>query len=134
MTTLKQAARQAIEDFDSIVFHSERRIPDKSIEVIAYSAIAKLRQALEQPKQEPVAWISGKSLAEIKDFDATVYGRGGFDDATPIYTEPPKREWVGLKEEDISAISKKLFGSIYDAGSDRHFASAIEAKLKERNT
>ena len=59
MTTLKQAARQAIEDFDSIVFHSERRIPDKSIEVIAYSAIAKLRQALEQAEkqeQKPVAY------------------------------------------------------------------------------
>ena len=46
----------------------------------------------------------------------------------------PTREWVGLTEEDISAISKKLFGSTYDAGSDRHFARAIETKLKEKNT
>lgn len=48
--------------------------------------------------------------------------------------EQPVREWVGLTEEEISAIAKKLFGFPYDAGADRPFARAIEAKLKEKNT
>jgi hypothetical protein len=55
-------------------------------------------------------------------------------DIKPLYTEPPKREWVGLTEEEISAIANKLFGFTYDAGADRPFARAIEAKLKEKNT
>ena len=82
-------------------------------------------------EQEPVAWISGKSLAEIKDFDATVYGRGGFDDATPIYTEPPKREWKGLTDEEIAQGNKESWIT------QQAFESAVwwaEQKLKEKNT
>ncbi len=44
------------------------------------------------------------------------------------------RKDMQRKEEEISAIAKKLFGFTYDAGADRPFARAIEAKLKEKNT
>jgi transcriptional/translational regulatory protein YebC/TACO1 len=46
-----------------------------------------------------------------------------------------KREWVGLTDTEVIAISKAT--SVY--GSDNHyevleFVAAIEAKLKEKNT
>jgi hypothetical protein len=45
----------------------------------------------------------------------------------PLYTAPPKREWVGLTEEEIVEILD------IDNPTIRKFAYAIEAKLKERN-
>ena len=90
--------------------------------------------AIAQPKKEPVAWISKQSLAEVKDFDATVYGRGGFDDATPLYTEPPKREWVGLTDEERRSICDKFENDNGHIQAGMSYARAIEAKLKELNT
>ena len=48
-----------------------------------------LRQALEEPVQEPVAWADKESLDQIANFDATIYAKGGFDNAAPLYTTPP---------------------------------------------
>ena len=102
--------------------------------LLTRDALASLRQALEQPTQQPVAWISKQSLAEMKDFDATVYGRGGFDDATPLYTEPPKREWVGLTIEqkiDIWEEYSRLTDSIIP--TPEALFKVIETLLKEKN-
>jgi hypothetical protein len=87
------------------------------------SAITVLRQA-----QEPVAWISdsptkgnGKQLhwtkAEAWRWSSNI---------TPLYTAPPKREWVGLTPYEIQEIHLKEphWGN---------FACAIEAKLREKN-
>ena len=41
---------------------------------------------------------------------------------------PPQRTWVGLTDEEISAIDWKSDETLHD------FARAIEAKLKEKNT
>jgi hypothetical protein len=53
----------------------------------------------------------------------------------PVYTTPPaaQRQWVGLTDEQISAIGSKIFPSTWNT---RHveFARAIEAKLKEKTT
>ena len=40
--------------------------------------------------------------------------------------QPPKREWVGLTDEEINAAASTQ--------SWKSFARAIEAKLKEKNT
>jgi hypothetical protein len=58
------------------------------------------------------------------------------DDGQPLFTAPPKKQWVGLTDEeidDLSYLSQKI-----DEGNaawfDRcGFARAIEAKLKEKN-
>ena len=42
----------------------------------------------------------------------------------PLYTAPPKREWVGLTAPEVQEC--------YDLNPAR-FASRIEAKLKEKN-
>ena len=43
----------------------------------------------------------------------------------PLYTAPPKKEWVGLTEEDMEALFLNEDGV--------RFARYIEAKLKEKN-
>jgi len=76
-------------------------------------------------EQEPVAWMYVNEDGECEQIE---YGPV-FDDpgVTPLYTSPPKREWVGLTAEEVQEIHLKEphWGN---------FACAIEAKLKERNT
>ena len=95
------------------------------------AAIA-LRQALET-EQEPVAWISeGGDVSRSKRYMDEM----GFK-CNPLYTAPPKKEWVGLTDDeiqDLSYLSQKI-----DEGNspwfDRlGFAKAIEQALKEKNT
>ena len=71
-------------------------------------AVTALRQALEE-KREPVAWISdsptkgnGKQLHWTKS-EAWRWS----SNITPLYAAPPrKREWVGLTDEEIDALSQ----------------------------
>jgi hypothetical protein len=79
--------------------------------------------ALAQPAQEPVAWISPKGNIH---FDP-------YQDSVPLYTAPPQREWVGLTDEELEKIwydMKHLIGWY----SFQESARATEAKLKERNS
>jgi hypothetical protein len=57
----------------------------------------------------------------------------------PVYTVPPKREWVGLTSDDIHDA---FCHAEYDANQDwnddpegwcKAFASYVEAKLKDKN-
>ena len=60
-------------------------------------------------------------------------------DTKPVYTAPPKREWVGLTDEDIAnadcvSLDYNLNGEYGVVESTvLEFARAIEAKLKEKN-
>ena len=111
---------------------------------VATDAAEPLRERLEQPEQEPVAW---------REFD----GEGGYDYRTyddnenfrdeyikrngqryaswvePLYTTPQRREWVGLTDDQVSAIADQhsVEGFELDIMA---FARSIEAKLKEKNT
>jgi hypothetical protein len=53
------------------------------------------------------------------------------EDFVTLYTAPPKREWVGLTEDE--AIELLPVGD-WEIQSTLDFARAIEAKLKEKNT
>lgn len=77
------------------------------------------------PEQEPVAWMSpGKERLEFSRKD-TVYG----SHTIPLYTTPPRREWVGLTEEEIYP----LYSEPSSDAEMVEFARAIEAKLREKN-
>jgi len=53
MTTLREAAQQALEALEAAEFHAKRRTPDASIEVAVQPAITALRAALaEQAEQQ----------------------------------------------------------------------------------
>ena len=55
-------------------------------------------------------------------------------DGTLLYAAPPKREWVGLTDDEIYDYADKF---LYQHGSNfgiKSFGKAVEAKLKEKNT
>ena len=53
----------------------------------------------------------------------------------PLYTAPPRKEWVGLTDEEILSAAKEVpITCIRQRDYDLHFAPIIEAKLREKNT
>ena len=84
-------------------------------------------QALEE-KQEPVAWLDAEmSQAYTVDELADASGTGFL----PLYTAPPKRELVGLTEEEINSVCYKRDWTA--PWTNTTFARAIEAELKDKN-
>ena len=135
MTDLRKAAEMALEDIcgakvcevNSMSSRAEMlRLMDKAAEA--------LLQALAQSEQEPVAW---RNAALRLGEDLYSVGPDGYYDMTAsqwldwalsvVNTAPPKREWVGLTDEERQEIVKK---EVYWSG----IARAIEDKLKEKNT
>ena len=45
-----------------------------------------------------------------------------------------KREWVGMTDEEIDAITSKVIGFNSCVGWEEDYARAIEQALKEKNT
>jgi hypothetical protein len=125
MSNLRTAAQQALE---ALWFaNAQHWFGSQTIE----NAIASLQAVLEQPEQEPVAWMvyteDGKSVC-VTDSPAD------FTDehkALPLYATPPRREWRGLTNEEIRRMGNETPGQ--QGGWNLTFARAIEAKLKERN-
>ena len=70
---------------------------------------------------QPVAWISeGGDVSRSKRYMDEM----GFK-CDPLYTAPPKREWVGLTDEDMEALFLNEDGV--------RFARYIESRLKDKN-
>ena len=93
----------------------------------AREAITSLRQAIaELESQEPVA--VGEVVNERGEVDYISYVPPV---GTALYTTPPaaQRQWVGLTDEEITAL--KHNGERYISSQD--FARAVEAKLKQKN-
>ena len=88
----------------------------------------KAKQAMAANKlQEPVAWITpdGEGF-RIRFSVPTNDVPLGWD---ALYSAPPKREWVGLTDEEIIKI--------HDAWTGKNIGfitGLVEAKLKEKNT
>ena len=93
-------------------------------------AITALKQALEQPEPEPVAW------KETDEVECPVCNDKGFPwpkcgHITYLERIPPKREWQGLTDEEIDEGQRQSWVE------KQAFESAVwwaEAKLKEKNT
>jgi hypothetical protein len=106
----------------------------------AYAAITALRQALET-EQKPVAWrtFDGEGGYDYRSYEMNeTYDKEWAERnpnhkgwVEPLYTAPPKREWVGLTDEEINSVCYKRDWTA--PWTDTTFARAIEAKLKEKN-
>ena len=59
----------------------------------------------------------------------TIYKHEG-EGRVPLYTAPPKKEWVGLTDAEIEQVCVPLGAAML---SFTEVAKAIEAKLKEKN-
>ena len=60
------------------------------------------------------------------------------DDGQPLFTAPPKKQWVGLTADEIWKCNKASgsaleFHICYAHQNVLDFAEAIEAKLREKN-
>jgi hypothetical protein len=98
--------------------------------------ITALRQAIEEAeKQEPVAWIQEDRIVPELGYDCTMTREHPKElGYTPLYTAPPRKEWVGLTDDESSDIYNahhntygECITSAYDLVLD------VEAKLKEKN-
>ena len=94
-----------------------------------HEAIAAIKEALAQPKKEPIAYINveKRTLEFAKQIfwhTPTVANL----DRIPLYTQ---RTWVGLTDEEIEVLFQTASGA--DEEVHIRFARAIESKMKELN-
>jgi len=93
-----------------------------------FQALTAIKEALAQPAQEPVAWGYRNNAGAIYDCispEAHADEEGDYD--VPLYATPPQRPWVGLDEQDFSAINQSCLTKLQAAIS-------AESVLKEKNT
>lgn len=101
------------------------------LELNIYNLIKNRAEELRRElSQEPVAWMMKNKAFELppalhwspqKDWHTTW-------ECIPLYTTPPKREWVGLTNED-----KQYLNEVLNLQGRFPIIDAIEAKLKEKN-
>ena len=104
-------------------------INDKSVE-LSNKAIAAIKEALAQPKKEPIAYINVEK--RTLEFAKKIFWHTPTVanlDRIPLYTQ---RTWVGLFDEEIEVLFQTAAGA--DEEVHIRFARAIESKLKEVNT
>ena len=112
-----------------------RRIDEVAPTAMAKLVMPEIEQALKQPEQEPVAWISaselmvmrGNALGGAKDWRVNV-GLVKQDGDVGLYTTPPQRTWVGLTNEELTDLFYNT-----NLGQQSAVGQAIEL-LRERNT
>jgi hypothetical protein len=125
MTRIKTWSERCEEHPD----HQQGMISEGMIRARMQEEIDELRQALET-EQEPVAWLSeGGDVSRSKRYMDEM----GFK-CNPLYTAPPKREWVGLTEKEVKAIANKRndYG-LPMTGRMWVFVADLTDKLKEKN-
>ena len=135
-----------IERFYEFAFEAGRMVGFKQDK--ALTELARIGQELEQAeKQEPVAWeyqeYRSAFMGNLQWFDTVQFVQPPndpelFRNIKPLYIEPPRKEWVGLTDEDVVDLycqvgdeTEWAIGGLKDAIP---FANLVEAKLKERNT
>jgi hypothetical protein len=101
---------------------------DAEYKVELLPEIRMLRQAIEQAeKQEPVAWLVRDYVDGFRYVSSTENPSGTIAGLSePLYTAPPRKEWVGLTDAELAEFSAMKLGA-YD------LCLEVEAKLKEKN-
>ena len=90
----------------------------------------------DTPEVTPEGWVK---IDEVRQyFDSvgcgTIYKTAG-EDRVPLYLAPPKKEWVGLTDEDIGSYALDIGVTANKAPPWLvKYARDVEAKLKEKNT
>jgi hypothetical protein len=131
----REAIEEAIEVLEDASAEMLMETGDKNYYI---EAIAVLRQALVdaddtsqervdeivKDEHEPVAWANS---FDLQNFDMKVRTGPDLHHTVPLYTAPPK-QWVGLTDEEISAVDWKPNETLHD------YARHIELKLRGKNT
>ena len=147
MSDLRKAAEMALDTLErwshANVTHLPALYPDtlKIIEDLRH-ALSQPEQALDkkaanarelgldyEPEQEPVARFNWN---ESKFEWLTKYSYDKHH-MKPLYLAPPKRQWVGLTDEEIENLYKSIILGELEV-TRWLVCRAIETKLKEKNT
>ena len=135
---LQEPAQEQEEDWGALAekqLASIKRDTQASLEDAMGRATHKVMAEFDaQPVQEPFGWYSAqedefmtdKIRKEHERLNSYTHINGKFDLA--LYAAPPKREWVGLMDEELHEICNSYYYG------DRELVKLIEAKLKEKNT
>ena len=136
MTDLRKAAEMALEALETFKLAQNPIVPQ---------SIYVLRQALAQPEQEPQRPVKSytnnspqyatddrytkpenvdTSAERVHGIDKSIHD----DDDIQEYKKP----WVSLTDEEIEVIAKRLMDD--KTYCSLHFAVAIEAALRSKNT
>ena len=132
----KQVLKLALEALEEI--HVGNMTPMAETNWI--KAITAIKEALAEPEPDPVAMrydYDGYGWLYIDNGSGSNW-REKIKNAEPLYTAPPKREWVGLTEEECDHLEGL---HLYAARNQVEawiegvpaFIDAIEAKLREKN-
>ena len=105
---------------------SEKFTSGNSVEVERITITrAEYEQELAKPEQEPVGWFLKDHLETYMESYKDIKG------AIPLYTAPPRKEWVGLTDNEQYQIVTQC-GAMSADWQD--FVVAVEQTLKDKNT
>ena len=93
----------------------------------ADTSIVALRERMEQPEQEPVAWYDKNGMLTHHPFKGVI----------PLYRAP--YPWVGLTDEEVQEIMEKTVATCselddFTGDTARLTWKNCEAKLREKNS
>ena len=112
-------------DRPACILRQRDELRDKLFEGLAVKTYSGGKPNYTQPiEQEPVAWWHDRG--DVVDLNVSGHG-------TPLYFASPKKEWVGLTDEEVGMLT--VFDGLYHVETPllAGFARSIEAKLKEKN-
>jgi hypothetical protein len=119
-----EAMKQGVEAF-CICIEALRKADSFAAVKVSYEAIDALRQAIAQAeKQEHVAYLCENAVGHkyFRWKKPTSHYK-----PIALYTAPPKRQWVGLTDDDVDWI----LGLAY--AHDTELVKTVETKLKDKN-
>ena len=108
---LKLALEALKQERDNYRFYcDEDNSPEHSYKAMTAieEAITAIEEVLAQPKQEPVGEVVSMA-GSAEGFTVCVFEAKNVPVGTKLYITPPRREWVGLTDEEVDLMSAKFF-------------------------
>ena len=124
-----EAMKQALEALEELVllFDRTRESECLPMQLVRANAAQKILRAA----------IAEASMQRLTDVQQEMEHRTRYhlEDGTPLYTHPPRREWVGLTDEEIDSRAQQDGMTPFKAPSwFVELCRDIEAKLEEKNS
>ena len=123
---LREAAQAALSAMDYMLRNGEWYCAEERANALrAALAEPAIKESLTVAEQEPVACIGTNGKLMWLKKPSTIYSK-----PRPLYIAPPRREWVGLTDDEIKEIANNCrWSETYHVD----FSLAIETKLREKN-
>ena len=148
-----EAMKQALEAFGAYMSATDSEEDEKAHSLMA-TAFFKLKEAIAEAEkhevsQEPVSWESilgavARGWCYEENANKTMDSELATAIAKEVHALYPKREWVGLTDEEMRELEKQFNAERVRTSDEEYLViypadywdwqRAIEAKLKEKNT